>query len=75
MWVYPHVVLDADLRSEKTNSMRKQISFLISGLLIWLVVVLQVFNQPIRWWALILSLSCALLISFLYVRERKTASQ
>jgi len=69
------MVLDTDLKSGDNRRMRKQISLLISGLAIWLVVVLQVFNQPIRWWALILSLSCALLISFLYVRERKTASQ
>ena len=72
---YPYIVIHADLRSKNTHRMRKQISLLISGLLIWLVLVLQIFNQPIRWYALILSLSCALLVSFLYVRERRTASQ
>ena len=72
MWGYPYMVLVSDLRSEKTVIMNKKMSFLVGTLLAWLVVVIQVV-QPIRWWALALSVSVALIITIFYARERKTS--
>lgn len=66
------MVLVSDLRSEKTVIMNKKMSFLVGTLLAWLVVVIQVV-QPIRWWALALSVSVALIITIFYARERKTS--
>jgi len=72
VWGYPYMVLVSDLRSEKTVIMNKKMSFLVGTLLAWLVVVIQVV-QPIRWWALALSVSVALIITIFYARERKTS--
>ena len=72
MWGYPYMVLDADLRSEETHRMRKQISILIGALTMWLIVVIQIV-QPIVWWALILNVLLALFITIYYLRVRKTS--
>jgi len=53
--------------------MRKQRSLLVGTLLMWLILVLQIFNQPIVLWGLILNVLLALFITIYYLRVRKTS--
>jgi hypothetical protein len=54
--------------------MRKPMAVLVGAILMWIVAIATLFNQPIAWWRTIVIAAVATFITGLYIRKRGRAS-
>lgn len=54
--------------------MRHPVAVLVGAVLLWIAVIASLFNDPIVWWQTLLLVAVAILISGIYVSQRRTSA-
>lgn len=73
-WGYPHAGFDSVIVLGQAFLMKHPMAVLIGAVLMWIVTIATLFNQPIVWWQTSIMAVAAVFVTGTYIRERAKLS-